>query len=94
VRWEYRWYTQTAAEFFRETYTDPDGIDGYRSGDYRLGPLSSHLFGGALRMDLAALAPTHGLLQRLSLWLDVERYFNSNHYSANVVETGVDFRFP
>jgi hypothetical protein len=94
VRWEYRWYTQTAAEFFRETYTDPTGVDGYRSGDYRLGPLSSHLFGGALRMDLAALAPTHAWLQRLSLWFDVERYFNSNHYSANVVETGVDFRFP
>ena len=34
------------------------------------------------------------VLRRLSLWFDVERYFNSNHYSANVVETGVDFRFP
>jgi hypothetical protein len=30
----------------------------------------------------------------MALWFDVERYFNSNHYSANVVETGVDFRFP
>lgn len=94
VRWEYRWYRQTAADFFRDEYADAGGIDGYRSGDYRLGPLSSHLFGGALRMDLAALAPTHEFLQRLSLWLDVERYFNSNHYSANVVETGVDLRFP
>ncbi len=94
VRWEYRWYTQTPAEFFSSNYTDPTGIDGYRTGDYRLGDLASHLFGGALRMDLDALAPSHNVLRRLSLWLDVERYFNSNHYSANVVETGVDFRFP
>ena len=71
----------------------PAGVNGYRSGDYRLGPLSSHLFGGALRMELSSLAPTHAMLQRMSLWLDYERYFNSNHYSANVVETGVDFRF-
>jgi hypothetical protein len=94
VRWEYRWYTQSPAEFFRREYTDVSGIDGYRTGDYRLGDLASHLFGGALRMDLDALAPTHNVLRRLSLWFDVERYFNSNHYSANVVETGVDFRFP
>lgn len=94
VRWEYRWYTQTPADFWRDEYTDVGGIDGYRSGDYRLGDLASHLFGGALRVDLDALAPTHTALRRLSLWLDVERYFNSNHYSANVVETGVDFRFP
>lgn len=94
VRWEYRWYTQTPADFWRDEYTDVSGVDGYRSGDYRLGDLASHLFGGALRVDLEALAPTHTLFRRLSLWLDVERYFNSNHYSANVVETGVDFRFP
>ena len=94
VRWEYRWYTQTPAEFYREEYTDPTGVDGYRTGDYRLGDLASHLFGGALRMDLDAFAPGHEFVRRFSLWLDVERYFNSNHYSANVVETGVDFRFP
>jgi hypothetical protein len=94
VRWEYRWYTQTPAEFYRDDYTDPTGVDGYRTGDYRLGDLASHLFGGALRMDLDALAPSHTVFRRLSLWFDVERYFNSNHYSANVVETGVDFRFP
>ena len=29
----------------------------------------------------------------MTLWLDYERYFNSNNYSANIVETGLDFRF-
>lgn len=94
VRWEYRWYTQGPATFFRDEYTDVNGIGGYRSGDYRLGELDSHLFGGSLRADLDALAPGHTFLRKLSLWFDVERYFNSNHYSANVVETGVDVRFP
>ena len=94
MRWEYRWYTQTAADFYRSEYTDASGIDGYRSGDYRMNQLASHLFGGALRMDLDAFAPSRTFVRRMSLWLDVERYFNSNNYSANVVETGVDFRFP
>ncbi len=94
VRWEYRWYTQTAAEFYRDEYTDPSGIDGFRSGDYRMNELASHLFGGAVRMDLDAFAPQRTFIRRLSLWFDVERYFNSNNYSANIIETGVDFRFP
>jgi len=61
---------------------------------HRLGELSSHLFGAALRADLEAFAPTRTFVRRMTLWLDLERYFNSNNYSANVVETGVDFRFP
>ena len=94
VRWEYRWYTQNAATFFRDEYASANGINGFRSGDYRLGNLASHLFGGSLRADLDALAPSHVMLRKLSLWFDVERYFNSNHYSANVIETGVELRFP
>ena len=94
VRWEYRWYTQTAADFYRSEYADVNGINGYRSGDYRMNRLASHLFGGSLRADLDAFAPTRTFVRRLSLWLDLERYFNSNNYSANVLETGVDFRFP
>jgi len=94
VRWEYRWYTQTAADFYRTEYPDVNGVGGFRTGDYRLNRLASHLFGGALRTDLDAFAPDRAFVRRLSLWLDVERYFNSNNYSANVVETGVDFRFP
>ena len=94
ARWEYRWYTQTAAEFFRDSYASVSGVGGYLSGDYRLGELSSHLFGAALRADLEAFAPTRTFVRRMTLWVDLERYFNSNNYSANVVETGVDFRFP
>jgi len=94
VRWEYRWYTQTAADFFSNDYTSVNGIGGFLTGDYRLGPLASHLFGGSLRAELESFAPERAFVRRMSLWFDLERYFNSNNYSANVVETGVDFRFP
>lgn len=93
ARYQYRWYTQTAADFWRADYEDPDGVGGYRSGDYRMAPLDSHLFGAALNADLGALAPETPVLGRLSVWLSYERYFNSNNYSANILETGLDFRF-
>lgn len=91
--YEYRYYTQTRANFHRDEYTSPNGIDGYRSGDYRLGPLSSHLFGFALNVDLAPLVADTPVLHRMGAWFSVERYFNSNNYSANILETGLDYRF-
>jgi hypothetical protein len=93
ARWEYRYYTQSAASFYRSEYPTVNGVDGYLSGDYRMNSLASHLFGASLRMDLEDLAAGHRLLGRTSLWFDVERYFNSNNYSANILESGLDFHF-
>jgi hypothetical protein len=93
ARYEYRYYTQTPASFYRELYTSPTGVDGYLTGDYRMGPLSSHLFGFGLNADLATLACDSALLRRMGAWFDYQRYFNSNNYSANILETGLDFRF-
>jgi hypothetical protein len=93
ARYEYRYYTQTAATFYREQYLTLNGVDGYLTGDYRMGPLSSHLFGFGLNADLAPLAGDSALLRRLGAWFDYQRYFNSNNYSANILETGLDFRF-
>lgn len=90
--YEYRWYTQTSATFYRAEYDSPDGIGGYRTGDYRLGDLSSHLFGMELNVDLDALAASQAL-RHMALWLNYDRYFNSNNYSANILETGLDYRF-
>ncbi len=91
--WDYRWYTQTHARFWRDAYTSTDGVDGYLTGDYRMNDLASHLFGLSLRADLQDLASGHRWLGRSVLWLDVERYFNSNNYSADILEAGLDFRF-
>lgn len=93
ARYEYRYYTQTAADFYRNEYAAADGIGGYRSGDYRTAPLSSHLFGVTLNLDLNAYAVENAVMSRMALFFNYDRYFNSNNYSANILETGLDYRF-
>ena len=91
--YEYRWYTQTAADFWRRDYASTQGVGGFVTGDYRLSPLSSHLLGFSMNADLGVLAPDSPKLRRFGLSFDYERYFNNNNYSADILETGVDFRF-
>lgn len=93
TEYEYRYYTQTSADFWRSEYTSINGVNGYQTGDYRLGPLASHLFGVTLNCDLGHMAPASQSLGRLGLRVSYDRYFNSNNYSANFLETGLDFRF-
>lgn len=93
AQYEYRYYRQTAARFYRDEYTSPTGVGGYLTGDYRMGDLSSNLFGFALDMDFTKLAADSPVLQRMGAWFSYERYFNSNNYSANILETGLHVRF-
>ncbi len=93
AQYEYRYYTQTAARFYRPEYDSTNGVDGYLTGDYRLGPLASHLFGVTLDFDLGVLAARTPLVRQFDLTLDYERYFNSNNYSADILESGVVYRF-
>lgn len=93
AQYEYRWYTQSSADFWRPEYATTQGVGGYRTGDYRMSPLSSHLFGVNLNADLGVLAPDSPKLRRFAISLDYERYFNSNNYSADILETGLEFKF-
>ncbi len=93
AQYEYRWYTQSAADFWRPEYATTGGAGGYLTGDYRMSPMSSHLFGFSLEADLGVLAPESPKLRRFAVSLDYERYFNSNNYSADILETGLQFRF-
>lgn len=93
AQYEYRWYTQSAADFWRPEYATTGGVGGYLTGDYRMSPMSSHLFGFSLEADLGVLAPESPRLRRFAVSLDYERYFNSNNYSADILETGLQFRF-
>jgi len=93
LRWQYRWYTQTSAEFWSDDYVTTGGIDGYLTGDYRLGPLASHLFGMGVDIDLNAFAADSPVLSRMAVRMNYERYFNSNNYSAGFFTTGLDYRF-
>ena len=93
ARYQYRWYSQSSADFWSADYATTQGIDGYVTGDYRMSPLSSHLFGFSINADLAVLAPDSPVLRRFALNFDYERYFNNVNYSADILETGVEFRF-
>jgi hypothetical protein len=93
ARYQYRYYTQSRADFYRGEYATTSGIDGYLSGDYRMNALSSHLFGASLNVDFDALAWQSETLRRLGAWISYERYFNSNNYSSNTLATGLAWRF-
>ncbi|MCI0451625.1 MAG: DUF3570 domain-containing protein [Candidatus Latescibacteria bacterium] len=90
-RYRYRYYAQLPSEFYRIEYTDAGGIDGYQTGDYRLGDFGAHLFGGQV------LWHPHRFFGRLGANAQVtfgyERYFNSNNFSADVFETGLQIAF-
>lgn len=91
--WQYRWYSQNSADFYRSEYTTVYGVDGYLTGDYRMAALRSHLFGVGIDVDLAALEVTTPVLRNLGVVWNYERYFNSNNYSANFHTAQLTYRF-
>lgn len=93
MRYRYRYYSQTNAEFWRSEYTEPVGPGGYRTADYRLGDFTAHLFGAKLTWDLSGSALAARWFRGTSLNLKFERYFNSNNFSANIFESGLAFAF-
>ena len=93
MRYRYRFYSQGAADFYRDEYEMPDGIGGYRTGDYRLSDFSAHLFGTRLEWELGGLGGRLDFLRGIRLSLNYERYFNSNNFSANILESGLSLAF-
>lgn len=94
VAYRYRYYSQSAAWFYMDEYPDEDGIDGYRTGDYRMSPFDAHLFGSRLDWVLADGVYKIPAATRPRLVCKYERYFNSNNFSANVFESGLAVSFP
>lgn len=92
-RYRYRYYTQAAATFFREDYTQPGGVNGYMTGDYRLGNFGAHLFGGRVSWNTGRVLRRIGVTAPAQLMFSYERYFNSNNFSATIVETGLSVAF-
>ncbi len=88
VRYRYRYYTQASAIFYRDDYTQTGGVNGFQTADYRLGDFGANLFGGRIAWRpyrvLGKVFPASA-----QLILSYERYFNSNNFSANVLETGL-----
>ncbi|HMB69705.1 MAG TPA: DUF3570 domain-containing protein [bacterium] len=93
VRYRHRWYTQDEADFWSDEYLLAGGIDGYRTGDYRLENFSSHLFGARISVDLGRGPVAVDWLENVDVVAKYERYFNSNNFSANILETAVALSF-
>ncbi len=90
-RYRYRYYAQLPSDFYRVEYNESGGVDGYQTGDYRLGDFGAHLFGGQVQWYPHRFFGRLGL--RTKLTLGYERYFNSNNFSADVFETGLQVAF-
>ncbi|MBE0565756.1 MAG: DUF3570 domain-containing protein [Krumholzibacteria bacterium] len=93
VRYRYRFYNQGAADFHRETYATTAGVDGHLTGDYRLGSFNAHLFGAQVAWRPRRAPLLGGTVRAPELMVSYERYFNSNNFTANVFETGVQVSF-
>ncbi len=93
IRYRYRFYDQGAASFFRDEYVDADGVDGYQTLDYRLGDFASHLFGGHIYWDTDGALGRWDFLRETHLGFGYERYFNSNNFTANILETTLEVGF-
>jgi hypothetical protein len=93
VRYRYRYYTQLPAFFYREEYQHSGGVDGFQTGDYRLGDYGAHLFGGRIMWFPHGAANSIRFLRGVHLVLSYEHYFNSNNFSANIIETGLRVSF-
>ena len=93
MRYRYRYYTQGPAFFFREDYTIAGGVNGFHTGDYRLGDYGAHLFGGRILWYPHRALGKLGFLQHAQLVFSYEHYFNDYNFSANIYETGFQITF-
>lgn len=93
VRHRYRYYSQEAADFYRDEYALADGVGGYRTADYRLREMDSHLFGSRLDLSLGRMWKRKDWLEATQFSVSYERYFNDENFSANVFEMGFGVKF-
>jgi hypothetical protein len=93
VRYRYRYYNQLPAWFYRDDYGDSGPVDGYQSGDYRLGAYGSHLFGGEFVVHTDGLTDSLSFLDHTELVVSYERYFNSNNFTATIIGSSIRIAF-
>lgn len=92
VRYRYRYYTQGPADFYRDEYTEPNGVGGFQTNDYRLSSFSAHLLGAKVSWGLGRPFGWR-MLEGMQLSFEYERYFNTHNFSANLIESGLSFTF-
>ncbi len=92
IRYRYRFYTQTAADFYRANYPLLTASAFY-TDDYKLEPFYSHLFGFMISYGLEPLADTVPFLAHTTLDVKYERFFTSNTFTANIYQVGLTVHY-
>ncbi len=95
ARFNYRFYAQTAADFFEERYRGANFLDAsYRTADYKLQKFNSNNFGFSVTYFFKKVARRNQSLRFLEN-ATVEgryfRYFNSLNFSANIYQLNINF---
>jgi hypothetical protein len=93
MRYRYRFYTQSAADFWRKDYSLLPRQPKFFTDDYKLEPFSSHLFGFHLAYKLEALRNKLPLMEQTALDVKYERFFTSNNFTANIFQIGLTFEY-
>lgn len=92
---DYRYYTQTAAYFYRDRYVGiQDLAAALRTSDYKLKPFASNNFGFTITYLLRGLAkgnPDFEFLHDSAIELMYFRYFNNLDFSANIIQASIKF---
>ncbi|MEK7728875.1 MAG: DUF3570 domain-containing protein [candidate division KSB1 bacterium] len=92
MRYRYRFYTQTAADFYRANYPLLT-TSAFYTDDYKLEAFYSHLFGFMISYGLEPLGDTVPFLANSTLDVKYERFFTSNVFTANIYQIGVTVRY-
>lgn len=87
VRLRYRYYTQTRAWFYRQSY--PRDWDDPFTEDFKLDSFDSHTLGLRLELETAFLGNfMGGLLSDTTLYLSADRVFSGMFYGNQIIGSG------
>lgn len=92
IRYRYRFYSQSAAYFYRENYPLSQKPT-FFSADYKLMPFHSHLFGFKVSYQAPELERWLPFANNPTVDLKYERFFTSETFGANILQIGLSFGF-
>jgi len=92
IRYRYRYYRQTEAFFYQDTYPV---VQEYRTSDYKLQAFDAHLFGFKVEYNLRDLFKegAFSFMSSSTFEAKYERYFSSNDFTADIFQIGLVFNY-
>lgn len=88
IRYRYRYYDQSAADFYRPSYPTAQT---FMTSDYKLEKFTAHLFGVKVDYKLKDLLRGGflGFMANSTFEAKYERYFSSNDFTADIFQVGL-----